>query len=175
MKNEYDVKGDITSILLKRKDGTTLETTVSTQDLERLMKFDTTWYGWLNKTSKSYYVQGRLGKTKIYLHRFLTNAPKLLVVDHINHDTLDNTRPNLRLLTDAENRQNRKGASALSNCGIRGVSFDRRVNKWYARVCVNSKVRNLGYFDNIEDARIAAIEGRKKYMKYAEDAKLCSI
>lgn len=44
---------------------------------------------------------------KIYLHRFLMDSPEGLIVDHINHQTLDNRRENLRVVTHSENMKNR--------------------------------------------------------------------
>jgi hypothetical protein len=60
---------------------------------------------------KTFYVAktGRLPNDKcttVYLHRFITGAEKGQTVDHINHDTLDNRRSNLRICTTAENSMN---------------------------------------------------------------------
>ena len=45
-------------------------------------------------------------KKKIYMHRLLLGFPENMVVDHINNQTLDNRRENLRIVTQLENRRN---------------------------------------------------------------------
>ena len=42
----------------------------------------------------------------IRMHRFILNVPKGLHVDHINGDTLDNRKSNLRMCTNSENQLN---------------------------------------------------------------------
>lgn len=43
----------------------------------------------------------------IYLHRFLTNAPSSMHVDHMNGQTLDCRRGNLEIVTHEENQKRR--------------------------------------------------------------------
>jgi hypothetical protein len=42
----------------------------------------------------------------VLMSRFIMGEPAGMVVDHVNHDTLDNQRCNLRICTRAENMQN---------------------------------------------------------------------
>lgn len=64
---------------------------------------------WYAERSKSWRVDGKRYSVTIPMHRVITAAPKNLVVDHINHDGLDNRKENLRIVTVRENGQNKAG------------------------------------------------------------------
>lgn len=170
LRNEYEIRGDVTAIFLKRRSGEILETLISTSDLPKVQELQIGWYARLHRHTKTFYVQGhtpRIGEKDsktISLHRFIMDNPKGLVVDHINHDTLNNTRKNLRAVTKEHNCQNLKGAQRNSKTGIRGVSWNKRRNRWYAQIRSHGKNIYVGLFKNIEDAEKAVIEARRKYM-----------
>ena len=79
-------------------------------------------------------------------HRYLTDCPKGMVVDHINHNTLDNRRSNLRICTNKENVRNNQ-LRALNTSGHKGVTWNKRENKWQVYIRVNYKFHTLGYFN----------------------------
>jgi len=70
------------------------------------------WYAKICSNGKRIYVarfQRINGKpTTIYMHRIITNCPEDKEVDHINGDSLDNRRKNLRIVTRSENSNNRR-------------------------------------------------------------------
>ncbi|SIQ92960.1 HNH endonuclease [Paenibacillus macquariensis] len=92
-----------------------------------------------------------------------------MIVDHINHDTLDNTSDNLRNLTNAQNMQNRKGAASNSSSGVRGVNWHKQSQKWNVQLRIDGKRMSFGYFEDIEEAKSAAIHARNQHMPYATD------
>ena len=83
--------------------------------------------------------------------------------DHIDHNELNNRRCNLRKASQKDNVRN--SAIRTSNkTGFIGVNKSRRNGKpWRARIMADGKEINLGYFDNIEDAVKARLEGELKY------------
>lgn len=91
------------------------------------------------------------------------------VCDHINNQTFDNRRCNLRLASTAENvRNSRMGKNNMS--GYKGVHFHKGGKLWRAQITVNRKVFSLGYFKTPEAAALAYNEAASKY--YGEFAKL---
>lgn len=170
--NQFEIRGDKTAIFLRRKNGEILETLIDTADLSRVSEFPYAWCALRKNNTPSYYVKGILrdydGQRKtVYLHRWLFNNPEGFQIDHINHDTLNNTRGNLRIVTPGENSQNKKGAYKTSKSGIRGVFWDKRSKKWNAHFQVDKKKVNLGLFQDIEEAEKAVIEARRKHMPYS--------
>lgn len=59
------------------------------------------------------------------LHRAVAGAPEDKVVDHLNGNKLDNRKSNLRICTQKENNQNRKGT--------KGYAWDKAKGKWIVR------------------------------------------
>lgn len=93
------------------------------------------WYATANKM-KGYYAASTDCGSTIYMHRVITDAPKGKVVDHINHDTLDNRRCNLRVGTQKDNMAN--GAFALRTHCPKGHVYDEantHINRNGDRIC----------------------------------------
>lgn len=83
-----------------------LKVKISLEDVERVSQYRWTLRSNVN-TPYKYFATSFNGKP-IQLHRFITNCPDDMVVDHINRRTLDNRRCNLRICTAAQNSQNTK-------------------------------------------------------------------
>lgn len=80
--------------------------------------------------------------------------------DHIDHDTLNNTRGNLRVATKRQNAWNSR-RSADNKTGYKGVT--KYGKKWYASIKNNGKTVALGYFDTAEDAHLAYCDAARRY------------
>lgn len=65
-----------------------------------------------------------------YVHGFFPDKGQF--IDHINHDRKDNRIENLRLVTNQQNQQNRKGIP--NNTGISGIYYNRKTGKYQARI-----------------------------------------
>lgn len=171
MKNEYEVRGEVTAIFIKHK-GKKLETIISTSSLERVSDFKNTWYADYSPNTDSFYVKGKIAtdyraQVTMNLHRWIMDAPKGMLVDHVNHDTLDNTLTNLRLVTHSQNQQNRKGEERDNRTWARGVTWSKRYRKWEVAMIINGKKKYFGSFDSLEEAKKCSADARKNFMPYA--------
>jgi hypothetical protein len=81
--------------------------------------------------------------------------------DHVNGDTLDNRRCNLRVVNHLQNNCNRK---CYSKSGYKGVYWSNQMKKWKAQICQ----KHLGYFsDKLKAASVYNIAAKQKYGEYA--------
>lgn len=83
-------------------------------------------------------------------------------VDHIHGLTLDNRRSEIRLATPSQNQCNQP-LDRNNTSGYKGVSFDKRRNRFYAVIYVNRKQIRLGGYATAEDAYAAYCEAALKY------------
>ncbi len=94
-------------------------------------------------------------KKIIYLHRFITDCPKGLEVDHINHNKLDNQKNNLRICTHRQNGDNTT-LPKNNTSGYKGVTWNKQRNKWQASLETRNGLerhrKHLGLFDSKIDA-----------------------
>ena len=72
-------------------------------------------------------------------------------VDHVNGETLENTRANLRICTAAQNIRNQR-LSENSTSGYKGVVWADHAKKWRTNIGYYGKMIYLGYFQTKEDA-----------------------
>lgn len=75
-------------------------------------------------------------------------------VDHIDGDSLNNRRSNLRLCTLSQNSHNAKRRSDNTS-GYKGVYFDKTRGCWRAHIRLNNKRKSLGAFSTPEEAHQA--------------------
>jgi len=89
-------------------------------------------------------------RTTKKMHRIIANASCIDIVDHINHDTLDNRKCNLRICTNKQNCENRK-LDIRNKTGYTGV-LEYKGNKYLAQIGHNNKNIHIGIFDTKEEA-----------------------
>lgn len=85
---------------------------IDLEDVDKCKNYK--WFLSFDEILNSFYV--KTSKYPYSLHRVIMNCPKGFVVDHINHNTLDNRKENLRICTHAENMKNRKKVRECVNC-----------------------------------------------------------
>jgi len=133
--NKYII-GKEYSIMFVNYKNIVLSVLIDNEDIEKVISVGA-WHAIYDKTlqTPSFYIAHRFGNKKeqkgvLKLHRFVTNCTRSKVVDHINHNTLDNRKINLRECTHFENQQNLRSKKTEQT----GVFFRKRVknNKVYS-------------------------------------------
>lgn len=118
---------------------------VSPEDYERVGRFR--WCAGEARgafyAKRGEYSDGR--QRTIRMHRFILDAPPGVEVDHVNGDTLDNRRSNLRLCEHHANTTNQRKPTNNTS-GFKGVY--RLEGKWAASIAGTY----LGLFDTAEEA-----------------------
>jgi hypothetical protein len=113
------------------------------------------WHLSVTKSGLMYAAASQGRAKKIYMHRLLMNAPHGVMVDHRNGDSLDNTRANMRLCTNAENQRNarrRKGQNTMPT----GVRWESRKGRWIVIVRVDS-------YETEEEAVAASLKAKEYF------------
>ena len=140
MKNQIIEYDDYAELILQNKYGYEVgRVLIDLEDIELLS--DIRWCLYSNR----YAYNKRIG----YLHRFLMNPPEGYVVDHINHNMLDNRKCNLRVCTQHQNTMNR-GARKDNQTGVKGVT--KSGNNYLVRIVYNGQCIYLGTYNTIEEA-----------------------
>ncbi len=145
---------------------------VDDADYEFLSKFK--WYALKPTGNKNFYA-ARGNYDKITKKRSIQYMHKVLLettdyVDHINRNSLDNRRCNLRSATPSQSRMNStpKGSSEYM-----GVSWSKSNCKWYAHCTYGGKRQYLGSFNQ----EIQAARAYDRFVKniYGEFANLNNV
>ena len=100
----------------------------------------------------------------VYLHRVIMGLEygDKRQVDHLNHNTLDNTTANLEIKTQQENQFNQQ-ISKNNSSGTTGVSWHKNNNQWQALITFNRKTFYIGSFKEKDDAIKARKTAEVKY------------
>lgn len=126
-------------------------------------------FQWINRYSWSANQYGYAVRTKtkadgkcgtVLMHREIMKARKGEEVDHINHDTFDNRRVNLRIVTRVQNQWNRR-AQKNSKSGFRGVRCEPQTDHWVASINAGDATVRPGRFDTALEAAQAYNEAAK--------------
>ena len=118
------------------------------------------YYWWVSNKKKYPHLVGRLKTNykapKIKMSRLLMNCPQGMVVDHINHNPLDNRKENLRVCTQRENTLN-KSKQSNNTSGYTHIFYDKSLSKNKWKICIqrNGKMKHFGVYSSKEDAKIA--------------------
>lgn len=112
--------------LYNRRNEKTFTVIIDAEDVEKVK--GRKWRATI-KRGKPYVITGHGAGNLIYLARFLLNYSGEHEVDHIDGDTLNNKKSNLRIVTHQDNARNLK-AKQRNKFGIRGVAYDKKCGKY---------------------------------------------
>lgn len=134
---------------------------------------DDDMYDYLNQFSwhngkGGYAVTSIPGNSQIYMHHLVIGYPiNRMETDHINRNTHDNQKHNLRHVTHAQNMQNKKPKASTK---FLGVFYIVERGKWRAKIKKDNVVYHIGYF--YDDTTAALAYNKKAIELYGERATL---
>lgn len=142
-------------------------TIVDDQDYEWLNKWK--WYAAYNKIYNNFYVYRydyvNKKQKNVCMHRVILGiTDSKIFIDHIDHNTLNNQRSNLRECSQSKNLMNSKKPRRVKETSsiYKGVYFNKQNKKWYGQIYINNKRIHLGLFKK-------EIEAAKAYDKKAKE------
>ena len=149
MKNKFYISNNKAYINVNHKKIGTYWAIIDLEDFDKVNQYKTTW----NIGYKNNHIDGiktKIQKNKkrevVWLHRLIMNCPNNKVVDHINGNTFDNQKNNLRIVTNAQNRTNLSSISK-NKSGYTNIYLEKD-GKY--RVRINGK--SFGRYKNLQDA-----------------------
>ncbi len=69
-----------------------------------------------------------------------------MFIDHIDCNTLNNNINNLRILTNQQN---------VFNTDAKGYYWNKNNNKFHSQICLDYKLKHLGYYNTEAEASMA--------------------
>lgn len=165
-KNEWIDCGDYYECVLKNKNSEEVgRTKIDKEDYDKLKEYKLYMR---TASGKCYSLFSERGSSKKYMvHRFLTGLSNEKytidqVVDHINGDSLDNRRSNLRICTQHENSKNSRKKNKIVGIKLIKSYNGTSVQKWQAQICSNYKNIHIGYYNTPEEAALARLKKEKE-------------
>ena len=140
---------------------------------KRVKKYN--WYLHFIKKNNSYYAEARIKGKIVRLHNFImkfTPKDRKFSVDHINRDTLDNRKSNLRIVNQTIQTINRKiGKNNVSH--KIGVYLEKNQRRWVAKWAENKKIKKQPFYyrdqESFQEAFVKAFIFRKDKERELED------
>ena len=133
---------------------------VDDEDYEWISSFK--WGIYRNK-NEIYARRIKRSKGKLYvthMHRLIMDCPEGMVVDHINHNGLDNRRQNLRVCTPAQNQKNMRPQKGRTS---KYLGVCKRGNSWLVYISHMNIRHYLGSYKTEIEAAQAYDNAAKVY------------
>ena len=148
--NEFLINDDYAIMVIQSKTFGEFKTLIDIEDIEKIKGY--CWGIRYDKRHPKHYVETHINNKRVHLHRFLLDLNETFTrertVDHINGDSLDNRKSNLRICTQKENAQNMK-TQRKSKSGVKYIIWSKHFQRWQ----VIYKTKYYGQFLNLSDAK----------------------
>lgn len=144
--NQYEIRGETAVVFCPCPDGTEREVLCDADLLPEILAVGFWRVYDRSQTPRSplFHCLATVNQKTIFMHRVVSKPSPGLVVDHWNHDGLDNRRANLRNVTHSEN--------LLNQATRPGRGVVQRGHRFESKVKLNQKYIYLGRFDTREEA-----------------------
>ncbi len=116
------------------------------------------------------YARRGSGNKKIYMHRVINETPDGFDTDHIDGNTLNNQRCNLRTASRSDNMKNQRKWRGKSK--YKGVSWFKRDSLWRVQINQSGTTRHVKYFPADQEIEAAMCYNEKAIELYGEFARL---
>jgi hypothetical protein len=141
--NEYITFGDTSLLYLTKKQIAIIDT----DELCKLLPYK--WYARYCRFTRSYYANSSCyDNKKVIMHRLIMNTEKHMQVDHINHNTLDNRKINLKNCSNVDNHKNE-----ISHIGNKYRNVFKNNFGFFVRMNID---KVISYFGNFKSEKQAA-------------------
>lgn len=168
LKNNYKIEENFVIIYLDSK-GKIIETIIDLDDFDLVNSYKGKFYARWYKNIDGYYVAiairdntKKSDYTSQRLHRIIMGNPEPeYYIDHINHNTLDNRKQNLRVSLNDENTKHRESKNSNNKSGYRNVAVIHGL--FCVQLMINGKNTLLAKFKDVDEAGLFAEKMRQKY------------
>lgn len=171
LQNKYYIKDGVAHLLCVTLTDEHVYFQIDAEDLHRVLNYSK-WFI-KNSKNKKYVVCNKEinGKrTVVRLHRFLLDFPEK-DIDHIDGNSLNNCRGNLRLCEDSENMSNLQSCRKDNkSTGLLNITRIKRTSKFRPEVTIDSKRYYFKQFETTEEAKELIDYVRANYMNYSQEA-----
>jgi hypothetical protein len=171
--NDYIIDNDTTILKVKTRKFGDLEILIDTEDLQMLIDLNYRWYVTYDAATETFYAKSgiyrgrdsngkRLSNKTITMHRIILRDKDKRDVDHINFNTLDNRKSNLRYVEYHENHKHRNGRNKNNKSGCRNVCW---IEGWW-RIQLQIEGKNHLFPEKFKDLHEAGKFAEEMRLKY---------
>jgi hypothetical protein len=139
---------------------------IDDEEWDRVSKYK--WHLHKDIPSDHFYVYGTVNGQSTSLARFIMMASADKIVDHIDGNTFDNRKRNLRICTKRQNSINRRKSRTAKNSKFKGAYFNKRNSEWWSHIKSEGKLYRDGpFYSEVDAARAYNIRAIELYGEYA--------